>query len=233
MKYHKTIGILGGMGPAATVNFFDKIVRATQAGCDQDHPRIVVDCNPKIPDRTAAILQQGTDPLPTMLRSLRFLESAPVDMIAIPCVTAHYYHARLQAETTVPILHFVRETMVHLREHYPHIRRIGAISTTGTARTGLIADICAESGLTLFSSQEPMQTQRVMAAIYRIKAEGVSPEVKAWVREAADTLVQQGAQAILAGCTEIPLVLADGELAVPVLDPIAILAERILHQAGA
>ena len=232
MEYPKTIGILGGMGPAATVDFFGKIVAAAQAGCDQDHPRIIVDCNPKIPDRTSAILNNGADPLPEMLASLRRLENSRVDCITIPCVTAHFYHARLQEKTAIPILHIVRETIAHLVAKHLQARTIGAIATSGTLQSGLIANICAEYGITLLTPAEDIQTGKVMAAIYRIKAEGATPASAMLVREAAATLIAQGAQAIIAGCTEIPLVLKDGDLSVPVLDPISILAARALAAAS-
>ena len=231
MEYAKTIGILGGMGPAATVDFFGKIVAAAQAGCDQDHPRIIIDCNPKIPDRTTAILKNGTDPLPEMLQSLRRLESSRVDLITIPCVTAHFYHARLQAQTSIPILHIVREAIRHLVTHYPQVRTIGAVATSGTLQSGLIANICAEYDLELLTPEASIQADKVMAAIYRIKAEGASEASASLVREAAGNLIGQGAQAIIAGCTEIPLVLWDGDIAVPVLDPISILAGRALAEA--
>ena len=231
MEYPKTIGILGGMGPAATVDFFGKIVAAAQVGCDQDHPRIIIDCNPKIPDRTTAILKNGTAPLPEMLQSLRRLENSRVDLITIPCVTAHFFHARLQEQTSIPILHIVRETIRHLAAHYPQVRTVGAIATSGTLQSGLIANICAEYGIELLIPEASIQTDKVMAAIYRIKAEGASEASASLVREAAGTLIGQGAQAIIAGCTEIPLVLRDGDIAVPVLDPISILAERALAEA--
>ncbi|MDO8955467.1 MAG: amino acid racemase, partial [Deltaproteobacteria bacterium] len=105
----KIIGILGGMGPAATIDLFTKIVKGTKVKKDQDHLRIMVDNNPKIPDRTLAIQRKGPTPLTQLVRSAKILENAGADFIVIPCVTAHYYYDSLQKRTKIPILHIVDE----------------------------------------------------------------------------------------------------------------------------
>ena len=106
----KIIGILGGMGPEATIDLFTKIVKSTKAKKDQDHLRILIDNNPKIPDRTLAIQKKGPSPLPRLIQSAKTLEKAGADFIIIPCVTAHYYVDRLQKRVNIPILHIAEET---------------------------------------------------------------------------------------------------------------------------
>jgi aspartate racemase len=231
MDYKKIIGILGGMGPAATVDLLDKIVRAVKVNRDQDHPRIIVDNNPKIPDRTTAILEKGPSPLPMMVQSAKLLEMAHVDFIIIPCVTAHYYHAKLQAQITTPILHIIQETIKYLMLHYPSARKVGLIASSGTLYSGLFDEACKKAKVELLKPDSETQTAKVMKAVYEIKATAPSDESRALAREAAETLVLSGAQAIIAGCTEIPLVLVDGDLSVPVIDPLAVLAERAVMEA--
>jgi len=231
MDYKKIIGILGGMGPAATVDLFDKIVKAAKVNRDQDHPRIIVDNNPKIPDRTTAILEKGPSPLPMMVQSAKLLEMVHVDFIIIPCVTAHYYHAQLQEQIATPILHIVKETMKYLLLRYPNARKVGLIASSGTVYSGLFDEACKKAKVELLKPSSETQTAKVMKAVYGIKATGPSDESRALAREAAETLIRSGAQVIIAGCTEIPLVLVDGDLSVPVIDPIAVLAERAVMEA--
>jgi aspartate racemase len=231
MEYKKTIGVLGGMGPAATADFLGKLVKFAQAEKDQDHPRVVIDCNAKIPDRIVSILDNGPDPLSTMLRSVKYLEIAPVDYIVIPCVTAHYFHSQLQANASVPILHIVRETVSFLTDRYPHVKKVGTIATLGTIKSGLISDICDAAGINCIVPDDVLQASAVAEAIHQIKMSGLCPTAKHLVHIAAESLIAKGAQAIIAGCTEVPLVLSDGDLSVPVLDPSAILAQQALRMA--
>ena len=219
------------MGPAATVNFFDKIVKAAEVESDQDHPRIIIVNNPKIPDRTAAILGNGADPLPSMVESAKFLAGAQVDFIVIPCVTAHFFHAKLQEQISTPILHIVRETVRHAVSQYPGIGKIGLLATSGTVQSGLFDEACASARVGLITPDENTQTVKVMKAIYSVKADGPSPDSKARISDAAETLIRRGAQVIIAGCTEIPLILTDGDLSVPVIDPLALLAVRAIEEA--
>ena len=129
------LGILGGMGPMATVDFMGKIVRNTPASCDQDHIQMVVCSATDVPDRTAAILGHGADPFPAMLNALRRLELSGATRIAIPCNTAHHWHGALQAETSVPIIHIVDAVVDALAQQvHP---TIGVLATDGTVRAGI------------------------------------------------------------------------------------------------
>src|SRR5512139_2189053 len=98
----KIIGVLGGMGPAATADFFQKIIQATPAKTDQDHLKVVIFSNPHVPDRTAAIRGDGQDPLPELVAGADALIRAGADFLTIPCVTVHYFFDRLQAAVPIP-----------------------------------------------------------------------------------------------------------------------------------
>lgn len=222
------IGILGGMGPAATADFYTKLVSHTRARRDQDHPRTIIWSDPTIPDRTDALLGLGEDPTPWMLRGIRHLEDAGATLIAVPCNTAHAFVPELQASTGVPILHMIEETVVLLAAS--GVTTAGLLATTGTCRTELYQGSARRLDLTV-QVPEPTIQKKVMDAILEIKGGRPSAAVPPLV-EAARRLQAQGAQAVIAGCTEIPLALTAGMLQVPLVDPTAVLADAALRRAG-
>jgi len=228
------IGILGGMGPEATIDLFTKIVKGTKVKKDQDHLRILIDNNPKIPDRTLAIQKKGPSPLPQLIRSAKVLESAGADFIIIPCVTAHHFYESLQKRIKIPILHIVDETIKYIQNKLEGIKKVGLIATTGTIQTRLFQKYFSHTGIDLVLPTPEIQKRWVMEAIYGkkgIKVIGPSEDSKRLILEASQKLVDQGAQAMIAGCTEVPLVLKEGDLTVPVIDPISILANAAVHKA--
>jgi aspartate racemase len=230
----KVIGILGGMGPEATIDLFSKIVRLTGAKKDQDHLRILIDSNPKIPDRTLAIQGKGPSPLPMLIRSAKTLEQAGADLIVIPCVTAHHFHERLRKRIGIPVLHVVEETARFTRAHLKGVRKVGLIATTGTVQTGLFQKFYSEPDEEVLLPSPEIQETKVMKAIYGktgIKAIGPSEGSKRLIIQASQTLIRKGAQAIIAGCTEIPLVLKDEDLSIRVVDPLSVLALSAIREA--
>jgi len=230
----KIIGILGGMGPEATIDLFTKIVKGTKAKKDQDHLRIMIDNNPKIPDRTLAIQRKGPSPLTQLIRSAKLLENAGADFIVIPCVTAHHFFEPLQKRVKIPFLHLVEETVKYIQTRLKGIRKIGLIATTGTIQTGLFQKAFSNHVIELILPTPEVQKKWVMEAIYGkkgIKVIGPSENSKRLILKASESLIKQGAQAIIAGCTEIPLVLKEGDLSVPVIDPISILARAAIAKA--
>lgn len=233
---HKIIGILGGMGPEATIDLFAKIVKGTKVKKDQDHLRILIDNNPKIPDRTKAIQGRGRSPLKPLVQSAKGLEAAGADLLVIPCVTAHYFYEALQAEINIPILHIVEETAAYCRAHFKSVREIGLIATSGTLHTGLFQKAFGKGRIELLLPTPETQKKWVMEAIYGkegIKAVGPSENSRRLIRKASLSLIDRGARAVIAGCTEISLVLKDGEIPVPVIDPVSILAEAAVKRARA
>jgi len=225
----QVIGVLGGMGPAATADFYAKLVNSTVASSDQEHPRAVIWSDPTIPDRTQALLEGGEDPTPWLLRGVKGLEQAGATMIAVPCNTAHAFVPALQKHTDVPILHMIDKTTEYLAHR--HLTSVGLLATSGTARMGLYQDRAIAWGLEALVPDEDSQ-QQVMAAILEVKGGRRAPQVAARMADAASGLVSRGAQAVIAGCTEIPLVLSQQMLSVPLVDPTQVLAEATLAQAG-
>jgi len=230
----KTIGILGGMGPEATLELFAKIIANTPADKDQEHLRVVIDSNPKVPDRTAAILHGGPSPVPAMKAGLAALKRAGADFVVIPCVSAHYFFDELQRETRLPILSMFDVAAEHIRQHHRHIRTVGMLATTGTLQGGRFREKLQQAGIETVAPPGPDQ-ERIMAAIYEIKGVPGGRDrdaIGAEVRDIAGRLIQRGAQGVVAGCTEIPLVLKPGDLSVPVFDTLLLLARAAITAAG-
>jgi aspartate racemase len=229
----KTIGILGGMGPAATVDLFERIVKATPVRCDQDHVPILIVSDPRVPDRSEAILHGGPDPVPALRAGLHKLARMGADFAVIACNTAHHYLDQLRAESELPILDMIGETAQVIRRAYPAVERVGILATSGTLAVGLYQRALADAGL---QAVEPGEAEiaGMMAAIYGeqgIKTIGVTAYAKEQLRQVGQTLAEQGAQALILGCTEIPLALHDGDLPVPLIASNQVLAEAALRTA--
>jgi len=230
----KVIGILGGMGPEATLSLFEKIIANTPATRDQDHLRVMIDSNAKIPDRTPAILGQGDNPVPAMVESGRALERAGADFIVIPCVSAHFFLDELQAQLTLPILSLFDAVAEELERQQPVPAAVGLLATTGTIHGGRFQERLQKSGIdTLVPGLDDQK--RVMSVIYRIKATSSGAgreEMRSELRSVVTPLVDRGAQAIVAGCTEIPLVLRSQDVPVRFFDSLLVLARAAIVRGG-
>ncbi len=216
----RVVGILGGMGPQATCDLFMKIIRNTPAQKDQDHLRVIIDSNPKIPDRTAYILSGGEDPRPLLFETAKNVERAGASFIAIPCNTAHCFHKEIQRQVDIPVLHMMEEVARYLNGK---ANKAGLLATTGTLRTGLYARSLSKVGIeTVIPSDEDQDS--VMEAIYLVKASMLEKGRKI-ILEQARKLEARGCDVVIAGCTEIPLILKDGDLGIEVVDATDILAK--------
>jgi aspartate racemase len=230
----KVIGILGGMGPEATLSLFEKIIANTPATRDQDHLRVIIDSNAKIPDRTPAILGQGDSPVPAMVESGRALERAGADFIVIPCVSAHFFLDELQAQLTLPILSLFDTVAEELERQQPAPAAVGLLATTGTVHGRKFQERLQKSGMdTLVPGLDDQK--RVMSVIYRLKATSSGSgreEMRSELRSVVAALVDRGGKAIVAGCTEIPLVLRSQDAPVPFFDSLLVLARAAIVRAG-
>ena len=226
----KIIGILGGMGPEATIDLFYKIIKFTPAEKDQDHLRIIIDNNPKIPDRTAAILGKGEDPLPALRETAQNLEKAGADFIIIPCNTAHYFLPSIQESVKIPILNMIEETAKETQQRIPQIKKVGLLASIGTYKTEIYHQQFKKYNIEVIYPNEK-DKEEVMKAIYAVKAGDLSEEVKKNIISIAQKLINKGAEAIIAGCTEIPLILKEGDVSVPIIDPTQALAKAAVQKA--
>ena len=225
----KTIGIIGGMGPLATADLFRKIVVHTQAGCDQEHIHVLMDNNTAIPDRTAALLSGGADPLPQMTKSARLLEQAGADCLIMPCNTAHCFHAAVQETVHIPLLNMLELTCSALQQQ--GIRCAGLLATNGTVQTGVYARMAERFGLTLLTPDAAGQ-QAVMDMIYQGVKAGKEDFDTTQVCKAVEDLQSRGAQTMILGCTELPLAVEMYHLDFPAIDPTLELAKGAIRFAG-
>lgn len=227
----KTIGIIGGMGPEATATLFKKLIRATKATRDQDHFRIVIDSNPKIPDRTAAILGNGKSPVNAIVKAGRNLEKMDADIALIPCNTSHYFFDEIQEQLTIPLVNMMADLANFLDSDCPGIEKFGLLATTGTVKTGLYAKYLA--GKELVYPNGSIQENKVMEAIYGnmgIKSGHTGDGPRMLLKQAANDLITAGAEVIISGCTEIGLALKPEHISVPLLDPMDISVQAVISR---
>ncbi len=200
-KPHKVLGILGGMGPAATAEFLHLLADLAVADRDQDHPQIILFSNPRIPDRTAAIIGGGEDPAPDILEGLKRLESWGAQLLAVPCNTAHVFIDRFRGDLYVPLVHIIEETVSRARNASPE----GAwlLATSGTSASGIYSREAERSGYSLFLPDKEIQLklQDVIGLVKanRIRESGIMLEV------CVSKLLQERDLPVVAGCTEIPI----------------------------
>ncbi len=228
-----TIGILGGMGPEATAGLFSRIIRNTRADRDQDHVPVLIYNNPKIPDRSAYILGRGPDPVPALKEGSLFLQQAGVCCILWPCNTAHYFYEEVSRDLKVPVLHMIRETAACAGKKYPPSTIFGLLATLGTYKTGIYEKMFEEEGLTLVLPEEKNR-QLTMESIYGdngIKA-GFTKEPLQRLKDPVKELKRKGAEVLIAGCTELSLVLTQETTDLPVIDPMTCLARAAVRKAG-
>jgi aspartate racemase len=222
------LGVLGGMGPLASAEFMRRLTLLTPAVRDQDHIPAVLWSDPRVPDRTAARLGGGEDPLPALLRGIRGLEAAGCGAIAIPCNTAHGWFDAMQAATPLPILHIVDAAAAELARLGVPRGTIGVMGTAATLAMRLYQDRLAARGYDCLVPTEEEMAALVTPAIAEVKANRVA-ESHAPLAEAARRLTARGAQAVVLGCTEIPLGIAAGPaLPFPVCDTIDALARAAI-----
>ncbi len=227
------IGILGGMGPAATADFYSKLVALTPGATDQDHPKVVIWADPTIPDRTLALTENGPDPTPWLLRGAAVLTEAGAAMLAIPCNTAHAFLPAIASRLGVPVVHMIDEVARHISVYTPAITKVGLLATTGTVRAELYQQWLVTYGIDIVVPHSAIQNENVMPAIRAVKAGKHGGHIATALADAAQHLVEMGAQAVVAGCTEIPLSLAPEQAPCLLIDPAMVLAQALLDRVGA
>jgi aspartate racemase len=227
-----TIGVLGGMGPEATNRLCALITRETPARRDQEHIPVITFNNSLIPPRVAAMSGAGESPVPEMIRTARLLEQAGARLLVMPCNLAHYFIREVQSEVRIPILNMIEETVKFVVSKYPSFRTAGLLASTPTIEYKLYEDSFARYQRTLITPPSHEQEAKVMEAIYGqggIKS-GHREAPRRLLMDAAQKLIERGAELIIAGCTEISLVL-DADLSCPLIDPLEIIARVVVARA--
>ena len=213
----KTIGIIGGMGPLATIDLYEKITINTRAEKDQDHIHIIIDSYPQIEDRTAYILHGGKNPKDKLIESAKRLESAGADALIMPCNTAHFFAKNIEKEVNIPLIHIVKSTAEAIKNKYPKANNIGLIATTGTLKSGVYADILKDYGYNIIELNEIIENN-IMDCIYKGVKAGKTEEYVPLFQKCVDEITDMGADVLIAGCTEIPILVPYVKAKVPFVD---------------
>ncbi len=200
------IGILGGMGPVATADFFNKLLEETPAQCDEDHVPVLIQSDPRIPRRPPAILSGGESPLPALRQSRDRLIAAGATALAMPCNTAHYWYAQLAADCPVPFLSIVDASCDQLAAVARSGSAVGVISTRATA-VGRVFDaaLLARGHTPMYPTESEMDAV-ILPAIALVKA-GQAPRAGQLLAPAVQALLGRGAAAVILACTETPMAL--------------------------
>lgn len=226
----KMLGVIGGLGPMATAVFLERIVRYTDAQTDQEHIDIAIRHCPSIPDRTAFLLGRSSlDPLPPMLKQARILADTGAQCIAIPCITAHSFHDQIERGCALPVIDTVTLTAETLRKK--GVQRAAIWATEGTVRVGLFQKAFARAGLEAVLPDEQTQDM-ITKCIYQDIKTGRAPDIQALL-STKQGMLQQGAQAVVLGCTELSVAAAQGALGPGVIDALDVLACAAIEQCGA
>ncbi|WP_341368196.1 amino acid racemase [Yoonia sp. BS5-3] len=224
------IGILGGMGPQATILLQERLLRAIPATDDADHIPLLIDMNPQVPSRIKWLIEgRGADPAPALVAMGRRLETAGAAALAMPCNTAHAFADDIDAATGIPFLNMPQLAAGFVASKVPEGSAIGILASPATQKTELFKSVLAPHGLTALY---PEDDAPLLAAIKQIKASGPSSYHQTLLNQAADTLVQRGAVAILVGCSEFSLLSDQITASVPVIDTMNVLTQQLVDFAN-
>ena len=224
----KILGVIGGLGPLATVYFMQLVVEMTDASKDQEHIEMIVHSRPSIPDRTNYILKRSEDnPLPHMLDIEKKLVSQGAQVIAIPCITAHYFQPELDRHG-IKVINAIKETAVYLKKS--GIRKAGIMATDGTIESGLFQEAFKEYDIDFIVPDEDNQ-KKVMSLIYNDIKAGKKPQIDKFF-EVKQMLQDGGAEVVLLGCTELSIIKRDCDTGRGVLDVMEVLAQQSVIECG-
>lgn len=225
----KKLGIIGGLGPMATAHFMRLVTQMSDAATDQEHIEILLHSRPRIPDRTCYILDKNSEnPVPQMIEVGKGLARCGAEIIAVPCITAHYFQKELEESIGVPILNAVKETALCLQNG--GIQTVGIMATDGTVRSGLFQNVLGVNGMDWILPDRQRQRQ-VMHVIYENVKAG-KPAEMCLFQDVAKSLFHSGAQVILLACTELSLVGRDNGLGAGYLDVMEVLARKAVLSCG-
>ena len=224
------VGVVGGLGPSATVDFMDKIIKHTRVSRDQDHIRMVVEHNPQIPDRTKHLVSGGPDPTLPLYAACKRLESNGADLIAIPCNTAHAFVDSFQQYLSIPIVNMLVETVEAIKRNCMDAGVIGLLATSGALQSRVYHELIEQTDYDLLVPDEPHQ-EMLMEVIFGekgIKAGFTEGDCLRDFHRVIRHVEDRGADVLILGCTELPL-LELPQKSVTILDPTDILARKCVE----
>jgi len=223
----KRLGILGGMGPAASAEYITRLIQQTQATCDQEHIPFVLWNEPRIPDRSTSLRNGDDRPLPYLLQGIQVLKDAGCNFVVIPCNTAHFWYDEL-IKFRVPIIHIVDSVAYSLCDADVNSGTIGIMGTQATIELGLYQNHLTDWNC-IVPSQEEMDNI-VQPAIDLVKA-GDMIKSHTMLMSVVDSLIARGARAVVLGCTEIPLAIRENnQNGIPLINSIDSLVKAAINE---
>lgn len=224
----RVVGVLGGMGPEASVDFMRRVIALTEVSCDQDHVRMLVDHNPQVPSRQLALLEGGPSPEPALAAMAARLEIAGADFLVMPCNTAFAFRGAIEAAVRIPLLSIVELTAAEAMRQ--GAQAVGILATRGCLQAGIYQAEFEDSGTALVLPSEE-ELDIFMDLVERIKLGDTGGEVSASMLSLCSAQIQRGARAIIVGCTEVPLVLDPQMAGVPLVSSTEVLAAETVRLA--
>ena len=223
------IAIIGGMGPEATAYYYTQFIKRTKVEKDQDHFQVFVDANAKIPDRTQAIVYGKESPLLKLVEGIDRLNHLSIDKAFITCLTSHYFYDDLKAVAQFKLFHAIEETANTLKSK--GITKIGLLATTGTVKLGLFHQfIDGEIFIPNPKDQESLVMDAIYSPIHGIKSGHTSGIAIEQLKQAGQKLIEEGAQVIIGGCTEVSMVLSSKDFSVDFIDPMLVVIDKIIQE---
>jgi aspartate racemase len=226
----KLVGVIGGMGPDATVDFMSRVLRETPAKTDQDHVRMIVDHNPRIPSRQLAMRGEGENPGPVIASMAAELEARGADFLVMPCNLAHAWQSDIRAATSIPFVSIVDESLRSALSRSDDASPIGLMTTPGCFAAGLYQDALRDAGRAAIL-QTPDELAETMSLVEKIKGGDQSVEIRQGLKNIATRLVDRGAKVLIAACTEFPLVLNESMFKVAFVSSTDVLAKKTVALA--
>ncbi|NNC97390.1 MAG: aspartate/glutamate racemase family protein [Gammaproteobacteria bacterium] len=229
-KKHKTVGILGGMGPEATVTLMQRVIELTPASDDADHIRMLVDNNPKVPSRIKALIEgTGESPLPVLIQMAQGLEKAGADFLVMPCHTAHHYHSRIVEAVSIPFINLVDLSLDAIKARLPNIKTIGLLASTAVINIQLYENAATNYGIGIINPQKDDQDQ-LMQIIRSIKGNTHNQQSAKELNRIAKSLKTD---CLLVACTELSILSDELHFTRPIFDGLDLLAAETIRQASA
>ncbi len=228
----KTVGILGGMGPDATIDLMARVIRTTPAEDDADHIRMLVDNNPKVPSRIKAIIEgTGESPAPCLAAMAQGLEKQGADFLVMPCNTAHFYFDEIAGSVSIPFVNLIDLTVAAAIEILANLKKVVLLASTAVQLTGLYGQRFEAKGVEAIFPVEELQGH-VMQLIRKIKSDTADDKDIHAMNRAAEQLEGEGAQSLIIACTELSVVSGLLHTNLPFLDTSQLLAEYVVKNAG-
>jgi aspartate racemase len=221
------LGVIGGIGPHATASFFSSILTLTPARTLTDHLHLVIDSNPAYPDINSSVLGAGDSAAPALCATAQKLESAGATVLAMVCNAAHAYADDIRRAVSIPFIDMIEAVADSAAAILNAGSGVGILATDGCLTSGIYQRALSARGLRPLTLRNA-ETQRLTSTVRAVGARGATDEARADLVQLSELLISTGSEVLIGGCTEIALALRRGDVRVPILDPVQILARRCL-----